>query len=126
MRWLTRSPGSSSVTWVELGHLGRARSPGSSSVTWVELGDDPRRYLLAGPDRTGNLLELVVLDLGEEELVIPAMGLRRSTRVLLRDMGRRMPVNDSWIAATAMALQVPVVAHDDDYVELDGLSVIRV
>ena len=47
-------------------------------------------------------------------------------RVLLRDMGRRMPVNDSWIAATAMALQVPVVAQDDDYAELDGLSVIRV
>jgi predicted nucleic acid-binding protein len=47
-------------------------------------------------------------------------------RVLLRDMERRMPVNDSWLAATAMALQVPVVAQDDDYVELDGLSVIRV
>lgn len=47
-------------------------------------------------------------------------------RVLLRDMERRMPINDSWIAATAMALQVPVVAQDDDYVELDGLSVIRV
>ena len=47
-------------------------------------------------------------------------------RVLLRGMGRRMPVNDSWIAATAMALQVPVVAQDADYVELDGLSVIRV
>jgi predicted nucleic acid-binding protein len=47
-------------------------------------------------------------------------------RVLLRDIERRMPVNDSWIAATAMALQVPVVAQDDDYVELDGLSVIRV
>jgi predicted nucleic acid-binding protein len=28
-----------------------------------------------------------------------------------------MPVNDSWIAATAMALQVPVVAQDGDYVE---------
>ncbi len=49
------------------------------SVTWVELGDDPRRYLLAGPDRAGNLLVLVVLDLGGEELVIHAMGLRRST-----------------------------------------------
>jgi predicted nucleic acid-binding protein len=47
-------------------------------------------------------------------------------RVILRDMERRMPVNDSWIAATAMALQVPVVAQDDDYFELDGLSVIRV
>ena len=37
-----------------------------------------------------------------------------------------MPVNDSWIAATAMALQVPVVTQDDDYVEVSGLSVIRV
>ena len=49
------------------------------SVTWVELGDDPQRYLLAGPDRAGNMLEPVVLDLGGDELVIHAMGLRRST-----------------------------------------------
>ena len=49
------------------------------SVTWVELGDEPLHYLLAGPDRAGNVLELVVLDLGEDELVIRAMGLRRST-----------------------------------------------
>ena len=37
-----------------------------------------------------------------------------------------MPVNDSWIAATAMALAVPIVTQDDDYVELDELPVIRV
>ena len=49
------------------------------AVTWVELGDDPWRYLLAGPDRAGNMLELVVLDLGGDELVIHAMGLRPST-----------------------------------------------
>lgn len=47
-------------------------------------------------------------------------------RVLLRDSGQRMPVNDSWIAATAMALAVPVVTQDDDYVELDELPVVRV
>lgn len=47
-------------------------------------------------------------------------------RVLLRDAGLRMPVNDSWIAATAMALRVPVATRDDDYVELPGLSVIRI
>lgn len=49
------------------------------AVTWAELGDDPPRYLLAGPDRAGSLLELVVLDLGGDELVIHAMPLRRST-----------------------------------------------
>jgi predicted nucleic acid-binding protein len=47
-------------------------------------------------------------------------------RVLLRDTGQRMSINDSWIAPTAMALAVPVVTQDDDYVELDELSVIRV
>ena len=47
-------------------------------------------------------------------------------RVLLRDAGQRMPVNDSWIAATAIAHGVPVVTEDDDYVELDELPVIKV
>lgn len=47
-------------------------------------------------------------------------------RLLLRDNGQRMPVNDSWIAATAMSLGVPVVTQDDDYVEVPGLAVIKV
>ena len=47
-------------------------------------------------------------------------------RVRLRDHGLRMPVNDSWIAATAIALGVPVVTQDDDYVTLPGLHVIQV
>jgi hypothetical protein len=47
-------------------------------------------------------------------------------RVSLRDLGLRMAVNDSWIAATALALGVPVVTQDDDYVEVPGLPVIHV
>lgn len=47
-------------------------------------------------------------------------------RVLLRDAGQRMRVNDSWIAATAMALDVPIVTQDDDYIRLAELPVIRV
>lgn len=47
-------------------------------------------------------------------------------RVLLRDSGQRMPVNDSWIAATALALGVPVVTQDDDFPDLDELDVVRV
>lgn len=46
-------------------------------------------------------------------------------RVALRDAGLRMPVNDSWIAATAMAEGVPVVTQDDDYDGVPGLRVIR-
>ena len=47
-------------------------------------------------------------------------------RVRLRDLGLRMPVNDSWIAATAISLGVPVVTQDDDYVNVPGLAVIHV
>jgi predicted nucleic acid-binding protein len=47
-------------------------------------------------------------------------------RVLLRDTGQRMPVNDSWIASTAMVHGVPVVTQGDDFPVVDGLNVTRV
>jgi len=46
-------------------------------------------------------------------------------RVALRDRGRRMAVNDSWIAATAIALGIPLVTQDDDHLDVPGLRVIR-
>jgi hypothetical protein len=46
-------------------------------------------------------------------------------RILLRDSGQRMPVNDSWIAATAMSLGVAIVTQDDDYADVPGLTVIK-
>jgi predicted nucleic acid-binding protein len=47
-------------------------------------------------------------------------------RIALRDSHQRMPVNDSWIAATALALDVPVMTQDTDYVDIPGLDVIHV
>jgi len=47
-------------------------------------------------------------------------------RIELRARGRSMPINDSWIAATAMALGVPVVTQDADYDGVPGLEIIRV
>jgi predicted nucleic acid-binding protein len=47
-------------------------------------------------------------------------------RVTLRDVGRRMKVNDSWIAATALACDVPVVTQDSDFDGVPGLRVVRV
>jgi predicted nucleic acid-binding protein len=49
-----------------------------------------------------------------------------SLRIALRDRGLRMPVNDSWIAATAMAWAITLVTQDLDYVEVPGLEVLRV
>ena len=47
-------------------------------------------------------------------------------RIVLRDQDLSMPVNDSWIAATAMALDVPVVTQDHDFPLIDELDVVRV
>ena len=47
-------------------------------------------------------------------------------RVALRDEGRRLGVNDSWIAATALAHDLAVVTQDDDYDDVPGLTVVRV
>jgi len=44
----------------------------------------------------------------------------------LRAAGRKAPVNDSWIAATAMAHGVPVVTQDADYDAMPGVGVIRI
>ena len=47
-------------------------------------------------------------------------------RVDLRDNGLSMRVNDSWIAATAMALGVPLVTQDVNYRGVPNLSTILV
>ncbi len=47
-------------------------------------------------------------------------------RVLLREGGLRMGLNDSWIAATAIALGVPVLTQDDGFPTIGSLRVIRV
>jgi predicted nucleic acid-binding protein len=47
-------------------------------------------------------------------------------RVSLRDAGQRMGVNDSWIAATALALGVSLVTQDGGIPAVAGLDVVVV
>jgi predicted nucleic acid-binding protein len=47
-------------------------------------------------------------------------------RLALRDAGKRVPINDSWIAATAIANDLAVASQDGDYDDIPGLRVIRV
>jgi predicted nucleic acid-binding protein len=44
----------------------------------------------------------------------------------LRAQGRKAPINDTWIAATALAHGLPVVTQDTDYAGMPGLEVITV
>ena len=50
-------------------------------------------------------------------------------RVHLAQSGRRVPVNDLWIAAIALARSLPIVTQDDDFAALEdfpGVELIRV
>ncbi|HXL16428.1 MAG TPA: PIN domain-containing protein [Streptosporangiaceae bacterium] len=47
-------------------------------------------------------------------------------RVSLRDAGQRMGVNDSWIAATALALGISLVTQDAGIPAVAGLDVVVV
>ena len=58
------------------------------AITVDEVGDDPVRWLVLGPDRAGNLLELVVMDRPAGPAVIHAMPMRTQYRRLLQK-GRR-------------------------------------
>ena len=54
------------------------------SIVVDDVGEDPDRWLIIGPDRAANLLELVVLVTAEGDgLIIHAMALRAVYRKLL-------------------------------------------
>ena len=96
--------------------------PDRISVSVVTIGE-----LRAGVLAATDLVTLThALELEPISIDGPVADAWARLRVRLRDQGARMPVNDSWIAATAMCLGVPVVTQDDDYVAIPGLDVIHV
>ncbi len=54
-----------------------------NAVAIEEVAEDPVGYLVLGPDRAGNLLELVILDRPQGPAVIHAMKMRPKYRHLL-------------------------------------------
>lgn len=103
--------------------------PDELAVSIITIGELRAGVLVAKTVETldrrlGTLTASLQLDPVRVDEAIAAEWAR--LRVLLRDSGQRMPVNDSWIAATAMALEVPVVTQDDDFPDVEGLNVTRV
>lgn len=109
--------------------LDREALPGEIGVSVITIGE-LRAGVLAAADvetrdrRLGTLTQALALH------PVPVDGrvseAWATLRIRLRDSNQRMAVNDSWIAATALALGVPVVTQDDEYVEVAGLDVIKV
>lgn len=110
--------------------LATDRLPARSAVSVVTVGELRWGVLMAADDdvrsrRLDTLAHATRLDpVPVDEQVAAAWALLRQR---LKAGGTKMEVNDSWIAATAMARGWPVVTQDDGFpTGIRGLAVIRV
>jgi predicted nucleic acid-binding protein len=101
----------------------------ASVVTLAEL----RAGVLVAADARTRARRLATLETLFDIEVIPidrdAAGAWALLRVHLAETGRRLNVNDLWIAASAASRGLPVVTQDADFDPVEGvagLSVIRV
>jgi len=87
----------------------------------VLMADDPtvRAQRLRTLSAVLALFEPVPIDAGIAEIFAELVAEARRS-------GRRPKIMDTWIAATAVALQLPVFTQDDDFVEFARVVVNRV
>jgi predicted nucleic acid-binding protein len=105
--------------------LDTARLPDESAISVVTLAELHAGVLVAGDTET-RAIRMATLDaLGDIEILpidAPAALAWAQLRVLLAEAGRRLNVNDLWIAATAASRRLPVVTQDDDFAAVDGMA----
>ncbi len=106
--------------------------PEESAISAVTVGELQASVLVAS-DTEVRARRLATLEaLGDVEVLVVDEAVAASwamLRVYLAESGRRLNVNDLWIAATALAHRIPVVTQDDDFDPVEGaggLQVIRV
>jgi predicted nucleic acid-binding protein len=105
------------------------RPPERVAVSVITIGELRLGVLAAdsGPVRARRLETLSVAEaLAPLPIDAQVAHAWATLRLALRDAGKRMPINDSWIAATAIANGIPVASQDSDYDDVPGLEVIRV
>ena len=102
---------------------------GISIITVAEL----HAGILAARDTATRARRLATLEsvvgMRALEVDVAAARIWAEMRVHLAETGRRVRVNDLWIAAVAAANRLPVVTQDDDFEPVRGvagLTVIRV
>lgn len=105
------------------------RLPEESAISAVTVGE-LQAGVLAASDTDVRARRLATLEtlsdievLAIDETVAASWAL---LRVHLAESGRRLNVNDLWIAATALAHRIPVVTQDDDFGPVDGVGGLQV
>ncbi|MEJ6512303.1 MAG: type II toxin-antitoxin system VapC family toxin [Actinomycetota bacterium] len=103
------------------------RSPTNSSVSIITMGELRLGILTARDAHTRSARLSTFLDASElnplpiDENVAEAWA---QLRITLRETKIKMSVNDSWIAATAMAHNIPVITQDGGFVEGLGFDIV--
>jgi len=93
-----------------------------SVVTLAEL----QAGVLAARDTQTRARRMATLDILNDIEILPidtdVARIWAQLRVSLAEAGRRINVNDLWIAATAARHGLPIVSQDDDFGVVDGMS----
>lgn len=99
--------------------------PDESAVSVITLAE-LQAGVLAAKDTETRARRLSTLDaLGDIELLevdAPCALVWAQMRVRLAETGRRVNVNDLWIAASAASRGMPVVTQDDDFGPIAGIA----
>jgi predicted nucleic acid-binding protein len=108
------------------------RLPGESAVSVITIAE-LHAGVLAAPDTATRARRLATLESVADMYALPvdesAARIWAQLRVHLAETGRRVRINDLWIAAVAAANQLPVVTQDDDFdpvTGVAGLTVVKV
>jgi predicted nucleic acid-binding protein len=109
--------------------LDERRIPDETAVSVVTLAE-LQAGVLAAVDVDVRARRLATLDaVSDIELIDIDESAARTwarMRVHLADSGRRVNVNDLWIAAVAASRGLPVVTQDDDFGPVEGVAGLRV
>lgn len=109
--------------------LATAAVPASLAVSVITLAELRAGVRVARdlPTRARRLTTLeYVLELDVVPIDAAVADAWAALRVALRDVGRALRGNDAWIAATAIALGVPLATQDGDLDGVPMLDVVRV
>jgi predicted nucleic acid-binding protein len=108
------------------------RLPDESAVSVITIAE-LHAGVLAAADSETRARRLATLESVADLDALPvdaaAARIWARMRVRLAETGRRVRVNDLWIAAVAAANRLPVITQDDDFDPVDGvagLSVVKV
>lgn len=105
--------------------LDESAIPEAVATTVITLAELNAGILAAGSAEV-RARRLATLDAVADILALPvdedAARVWARLRVYLAETGRRMGINDLWIAAIAVSRGLPVITQDDDFAALDGAS----